>query len=90
VIEYTNEDIETDRLERLARFAEAPDFSPARHQTPSQYGTTSHVAYLTMETVERALLDDPTLVLDPEAFRLVHQAHTNLFNVFQSLGDKED
>jgi hypothetical protein len=93
MISYTSDEIEKARLEALESMGGEDDdgveykgYDETKY-LPGSFGY--HEAfdrtYVQMEQLE-AVLDHIAIMLDPEAYRLAHEAHTNLFNLYQYLG----
>ena len=47
-----------------------------------------HVASIHMDMVDRNLLEDPEIIIDPDAYAMANKAHHHLYNLYQWLGKK--
>jgi hypothetical protein len=83
MISWTDEEIEEIRIERLQEFIDVI------------YPTVPSYSY--HEAVDRSsifcdlleyLLNHPSVLSDPVAFKLAHDAHTNIFNLYQHMAFK--
>ena len=92
-IAFTEADIAKDRKEALRETASGLSMTQKaviEHGKPGSY--TAHealqMASVFMDMVDRHLMTHPTVVSDPDFFRYAHEAHTNLFNLYQAIGAK--
>lgn len=89
MISYTPEETEEARQEDLEQLRSEHDFYAGHHLPGSfSYHEALHTASLVMVQMDEPLLGHPAVVLDPEAYRLAHEAHTAIFNLYQYLGAK--
>jgi hypothetical protein len=91
MITYTDEEIAQDWSDAMMSLPDRHDETIEqirdRYQCETGYHEALHTAYILMENVESYLLDHAAVTLDEESFRLAHQAHTALFNLYQHLGE---
>jgi hypothetical protein len=89
-IDYTNEEIEAERLEALdkmpADYEQTLDELKSRYQHEIAYSEILHAAYMVTDITEGHLVDHPSVILDPEAYRFARRAHEALFDLYQRLG----
>lgn len=93
MISYTRDEIEEARLDRLTAMGGEDDdgkihqgYDPAEHLPGSfSYHEALDRTSVQMDHLE-VVLNHTAILLDPEAYRLAHEAHTNLFNLYQHLG----
>jgi len=52
------------------------------------YHEALHTSSIVMDSVERYLMSHPAILGDPEAYKMAHNAFSNLFNLYQYLGEK--
>ena len=95
MISYTADEIEearVDRLQSLAHEDEDGNVDFGYVEADHKPGTFSYHEALDRTSVQmdqlEAVLSHLAVLLDPEAYRLAHEAHTNLFNLYQHLGAK--
>lgn len=93
MISYTRAEIEEARIDRLNNMAwEDDDGKSSIGYEPADWapGTFGYHEALDRTSVQmnhlEVVLDHLAVLLDPEAYRLAHEAHTNLFNLYQHLG----
>ena len=86
MIAYTPEETEEARQESLAEADEELLAQSARSPWAA-YGAM-HAAFLKTQEVEMALMDDVFILADADLYRLAHEAHTALFNLYQELGER--
>lgn len=89
VISYTEEEIDEARKDELARLPERyGSVEAAEEQFINVTGIheVMHLVYVLCETFENYALTSPVCVLNPTAWRIGHDAHVALFNLYQALG----
>lgn len=52
------------------------------------YHEALHTAHVLASSVDAHLLEHKAVVLDPDAFKLAHEAHTALVNLYSHLADR--
>lgn len=79
-------EIEEERLEALKEYE--PEHLAAIE--PGSFGMHEalHTTSVVMEIVASHVMESPAIVKDPELYRLAHQAHENLFNLYQAIGNE--
>lgn len=90
-IEFTKEEIESERLERLADIGEdLTDEQFCKKYGAGSYGCHEalHASSMIMHMVDSHLLDHGAIALDKDLFRYASEAHTALFNLYQAIGAK--
>ena len=97
MIVYTPDEVENARLAAITTYRgdpESGDENPdwlddlKERGKPGTFGyhEALHVASIQMDSLERYLLEHPAVLMDKDAYRLCHEAHTLLFNLYQHLG----
>lgn len=81
-LRYTDEEIEKDRARELRELDKMvdPTGDLCMHEALDR-------ASLAADFVENALLGHPSIVNNATFYRMVHQAHTILYNLYQKIGD---
>lgn len=90
-IHLSPEDIEQDRIERLAAGAEDRESTPEEliaDFAPGTFGCHEalHTASIVMNLVDERLCEHPAILANPDWYRLASQAHTALYNLYQAIG----
>jgi len=90
-IHFSAEDIEQDRIERLAAGAEDRESTPEELMADFAPGTFGchealHTASIVMNLVDERLCEHPAILANPDWYRLASQAHTALYNLYQAIG----
>lgn len=83
-IEYTDAEIEECRKESLAEYGLVEITKPKT----MGYHEALHTSFIAMDSVERYLMEHPAILGDPEAYKMAHNAFSNLFNLYQYLGER--
>ena len=81
MITYTDEEIEAIRLQD-AKFVDLPISEMMEHEA-------LHATSLVVDSVYSWLLQHDAVLADPKAFKMAHDAHTTLWNLYQYLGSKK-
>lgn len=93
---YTDEEIETYRLEELERQikdnTEADNEDRKRRFEPKSFGhhEALHTAYVLMETFEHYVLNHPSVVGDPDMYRQCYRTFEQMFETYQIIGRKQE
>lgn len=84
MIEFTDAEIEENRKDTLE------NHDPVDTPKPGTMGyhEALHTSSIVMDSVERYLMSHPAILGDPEAYKMAHNAFSNLFNLYQYLGEK--
>jgi hypothetical protein len=53
-----------------------------------RYHTAHHASWICLDTVNRHLLENETILSHPDLYRLADQAHEVLFQLYQRFGEK--
>jgi hypothetical protein len=89
MIEYTPKEVDEAWASDLESLKEEHDFVEADHQPGTfSYHEAFHTACIMMGQLDTPLLGHPAIILDKEAYKLAHEAHTAVFNLYQYLGSK--
>ena len=91
MISFSPEEIEGARLEALADIlAEKDGEERLSHNEPGSFGYHEALdrSSQVLNILDNSLMEHPAIVSDSEAFRLAHEAHTAIFNLYQHLGAK--
>ena len=81
-VSYTDEEIEEARQEALESLPEdtEPDAEFAVHEALDR-------AYIVLEFLEMTLMNHQTIIAHPEFYNPIHKMHTQLFNLYQEIGN---
>lgn len=90
-VHFSPEEIEQDRLARLAAEAEDRESTPAEliaRFVPGTFGCHEalHTASIVMNLVDERLASHPAVLANPDWYRLASEAHTALYNLYQAIG----
>ena len=98
MISYTPDEVENARLAAITGYR--GDLDAGEEENPNWlddlkergkpgtfgYHEALHTTSIQMDSLERYVLEHPAILMDKEAYRLCHEAHTLLFNLYQHLG----
>jgi hypothetical protein len=93
MINSTDDEIETFRIDRLATNAQEREMSVAQltaHFAPGSFGyhEALHTTSVLMDSVDRHIAEHPAVLADRELYRLATRAQEALFNLYQLMGAK--
>jgi hypothetical protein len=93
MISYTDVEIEAERKETLSKILRDRNTLPAdltsQYLNPYGYREVLHLSFVLHETINHYLLEHPCITLNPNLWKLAHNASTALFNLYQALGELE-
>lgn len=92
-VTFTVEEIEAMRLERLAEAAVDRDVDQTTLVAQVAPGSFSchealHTTSVVMDMLDSHVCDHPSVLADPEWYRLASEASTALYNLYQAIGAK--
>ncbi|QIB32677.1 hypothetical protein [Ancylobacter pratisalsi] len=90
-VNVSPEEIEQDRIERLAAEAEDRESTPEEliaDFAPGTFGCHEalHTASIVMNLVDERLCEHPAILANPDWYRLASEAHMALYNLYQAIG----
>lgn len=90
-VHFSPEEIEQDRIERLAAGADDRESTPEEliaDFAPGTFGCHEalHTASIVMNLVDERLCEHPAILANPDWYRLASEAHTALYNLYQAIG----
>lgn len=86
MISYTPEETEKERTDLLAELY--TNSLPEGPVTPGSHGMHEalHATSILLDSVDRHIMSHQAILESPEFFRLAHEGHTALFNLYQAIG----